>query len=284
MIFPGINMVLMGPAGTGKTYSLGSMAEAGIELFYLSVQESGLESLIAYFDDKGKPVPPNVHWAKVGTSDLDFSSMMENAKLTASVSFDALCKNVDANRAKNNPFWNLLSVLNNFVDERTGKSYGSVMQWDSSRCIAIDGLSGVSDSAMGMMIGNKPVASEGQWGAAMSEIYKLLKMIADKCPCHFVLISHIERELDPINGGTRVYMATLGKKLAPKLPQIFSEVVLAVRNGDKWLWDTSDSKADLKVRYLPVSPSNPPSFGPIITKWRKRKEAAERDATQPQDA
>lgn len=273
-------MVLMGPAGTGKTYSLGSMAEAGVELFYLSIQESGLESLIAYFEDKGKPVPPNVHWAKVGTSDNDFGAMMENAKQVASLSFDALCKAVDVNRAKNNPFWNLLAALNDFTDERTGKSYGSILSWGNDRCIALDGLSGISDSAMGMMIGNKPVASEGQWGAAMNEIYKLLKMIADKCACHFVLISHVERELDQINGGTRIYMATLGRKLAPKLPQIFSEVVLATRNGDKWLWDTSDSKCDLKVRYLPVKPDNPPDFRPIITKWRKRKEAAE--YTQPE--
>ena len=39
---PGVNVLLMGPAGTGKTHSLGTLVEAGIEVFYLGL-ESGLE-------------------------------------------------------------------------------------------------------------------------------------------------------------------------------------------------------------------------------------------------
>ena len=59
-MLPGVNVLLMGPAGTGKTHSLGTLADAGVELFYLGL-EPGLESLLGYWTDKGLEVPPNVH-------------------------------------------------------------------------------------------------------------------------------------------------------------------------------------------------------------------------------
>ena len=49
---PGVNVMLMGPAGTGKTHSIGTLADAGLEVFYLGL-ESGLESLYGYYTDKG---------------------------------------------------------------------------------------------------------------------------------------------------------------------------------------------------------------------------------------
>jgi len=58
---PGTNVLLMGPAGTGKTTAIGTLVDAGIETFYMGL-EPGLESLLGYWTDKGKPVPANLHW------------------------------------------------------------------------------------------------------------------------------------------------------------------------------------------------------------------------------
>lgn len=32
---PGVNVLLMGPSGTGKTYSIGTLVDMGVEVFYL---------------------------------------------------------------------------------------------------------------------------------------------------------------------------------------------------------------------------------------------------------
>src|SRR5882672_7919556 len=60
-LLAGVNVLLEGPTGTGKTYSTGTLVDTGIETFYFGL-ESGIESLIAYWTDRGKPVPANLHW------------------------------------------------------------------------------------------------------------------------------------------------------------------------------------------------------------------------------
>ena len=45
---PGVNVLLMGPSGTGKTYSIGTLVDMGVEVFYLAL-ESGMESLLGYW-------------------------------------------------------------------------------------------------------------------------------------------------------------------------------------------------------------------------------------------
>ncbi|MFM9673602.1 hypothetical protein, partial [Streptomyces galilaeus] len=86
----------------------------------------------------------------------------------------------------------------------------------------------------------------------------------------FVLLSHVERETDPVVGGTKITVSTLGRALAPVIPSKFSDVILASRDGAKWAWNTANSLADLKTRNLPVQDGLPPSFGPIIEKWKSR--------------
>jgi hypothetical protein len=87
---------------------------------------------------------------------------------------------------------------------------------------------------------------------------------------HFVLISHIERETDLVQGGSKITVSTLGVKLAPKIPLLFSDVILAKRNGAVWTWSTADPSADLKTRNLPVAENLLPSFAPIVAKWQSR--------------
>ena len=45
---PGFNCMLMGPAGSGKTHAIGTLVDAGVEVFYLAL-EPGLESLLGYW-------------------------------------------------------------------------------------------------------------------------------------------------------------------------------------------------------------------------------------------
>lgn len=268
----GFKVLLMGPAGTGKTHSIGTLVDSGVEVFYYAL-ENGLESLVAYWADRGLAVPKNLHWQElpVGVTDLDL--LMAGAKTINTLSYKALAQMDDPKKSKHNTFIKLLEGMNDFVDGRTGEHFGSVLSWGPERALVIDGLTGISAAAMSLVIGGNPTAHEGEWGMAMGQIERFVQMCCNATKCSFVLISHIEREMDPVFGGTKISASTLGKKLAPKLPAMFSDVILCVRNGDKWLWDTANSQADLKIRYMPVKPDNSPTFKPIVEKWRKRAEA-----------
>ena len=266
---PGFNVLLMGPAGTGKTHSIGTLVDAGIEVFYLGL-EPGLEALLGYYTDRGQKIPDNLHWHMLKAPTASFMELLDNAQKINTLSLDSLAKMADPNRSKHNRFIELLTALNNFPCDRTGQSFGPVNTWTPSRALVIDGMAGIGQCAMSLVIGGKAVKSQSDWGIAQDQVEKLLRMLCDSCPCHFVLLSHVERETDQILGGVKLTVSTLGRALAPKIPPMFSDVILTVRTGDKWTWDTSNVQADLKTRNLPIKADNPPTFAGIVAKWKAR--------------
>ena len=266
---PGVNVLLMGPAGTGKTYSLGSLADAGVEIFYLGL-EPGLESLLAYFTDKGKEVPPNVHWHILDAPKASFTEFLESATKVNTMALDSLAKMSDPNRGKHNQFIKLIEAVNNFPDDRTGTKYGCVDTWTPSRALVIDGMAGLARAAMSLVVGGKPVRNQSDWGIAQDQVEKIVRMWTDNCRCHFVLLAHVERETDAILGGVKLMVSTLGKALAPKLPPMFSDCILTVREGSKFTWDTASAMADVKTRNLPIAAGIPADFKTIIAKWQSR--------------
>lgn len=267
---PGFNVLLEGPTGTGKTFSVGTLVDAGLEVFYLGIGEgAGIESLIGYFADQGKPVPKNLHYAFIGASDYGFAEMISTANLINTLSNDALTKIQDTNKSKHNQFIKLFQQLSNFVDQN-GESFGPVDKWDTNRVIVIDALTGINTAAMSLVAGGKPIKSLPDWGIAMDQVEKLLRKLTDGCRCHFVLISHVEREVDQVLGGVKITVGTLGNKLAGKIPPMFSDVILAYREGAKFYWSTANAQADLKSRNLPLTEHIPPDFKQIVSKWRSR--------------
>jgi hypothetical protein len=269
---PGFNVLLMGPAGTGKTRSIGTLVDSGIEVFFLAL-ESGMESLLGYYRDAGKPIPANLHWHKLEAPQASFSELMDAAQKINTLSLEAVARMQDPNRSKHNQFITLLTALNDFTDDRTGQKFGPVNSWGPDRCLVIDGLTGIGLAAMSLVIGGKPVRSQSDWGIAQDQVEKLLRMLCDGCACHFVLLSHVERETDAVLGGTKLMTSTLGKALAPKIPSMFSDVILAVRQGTKWNWDTASALADVKTRNLPIAGDLQPDFGKIVEKWKARSMA-----------
>ena len=266
---PGVNVLLMGPAGTGKTHSIGTLAEAGVEVFYLGL-EPGLESLLGFWKDRGKEIPANVHWHMLEAPKASFTELLDSAKKINTMALDSLAKMQDPFRSKHNQFIGLLEALNNFPDDRTGEKFGCVDEWTPSRALVIDGMAGLARAAMSLVVGGKPVRNQSDWGIAQDQVEKIVRMWTDNCHCHFVLIAHVERETDAVMGGVKLMVSTLGKALAPKLPPMFSDVILTVREGDKFTWDTGSAMADVKTRNLPIKSGQPADFGAIIKKWLAR--------------
>lgn len=266
---PGTNVLLMGPAGTGKTHAIGTLVEAGLEVFYLGL-EPGLESLLGYFTDKGKPIPPNLHWHQLDAPKASFLDMIDSAKKINTMGLETLAKMVDPKKSNHDQFIKLLECLNNFKDDRTGESFGAVDTWGPDRALAMDGMAGLCRASMSLVVGGKPVKNQSDWGIAMDNVERILRMLTDNCRCHFVLIAHVERETDAVLGGVKITLSALGSKLSPKITPMFSDVILAVREGAKFSWDTGSAMADVKTRNLAIAQGLPSSFGPVIQKWRSR--------------
>lgn len=266
---PGFNVLVQGPTGTGKTYAVGTLVDSGLQVFYLGL-ERGRETLQGYYTDRKLPVPPNLFWHDISAADYGFSSMISTANLINTLSNDALAKIVDVNKSKHNRFIKVLNALVNFPDDNTGKSFGAVDTWGTDRVLVIDALTGINAAAMSLVVGGKPLKSLPDWGIAMDQVEKLLLQLTEGCRCHFVLLSHVEREVDQVLGGVKITVGTLGQKLAFKIPPMFSDVILSYRQGTSFFWSTANAQADLKARNLPIAEGILPSFKPIIDKWESR--------------
>lgn len=266
---PGVNVLLMGPAGTGKTHAIGTLVDSGVEVFYVAL-ESGMESLLGYWTDRGLPIPDNLHWHKVAAPKASFTDLISTATKVNTMNLDTLAKANDANRSNHNQFIKFLEALNDFPDDRTGLKFGCVDTWTPSRALVIDGMAGLAVAAMSLVIGGKAVRNQADWGIAQDQVERIIRMLTSNCECHFVLLTHVERETDAVLGGVKLMVSTLGKALAPKLPPMFSDVILTVREGDKFTWDTGSAQADVKTRNLPIKSGLPAGFGPIVEKWKSR--------------
>ncbi len=259
---PGANVLLMGASGAGKTYAIQTLIAKGITPFCVFT-EPGFEVL-------GHIPPDKLHWHYIKPADQDWASMIDSATKINTLSFESLTKLADISKKSYDQFIDLLRSLNDFKCDRDGRSYGDVCKWGTNRALVLDSLSGVNIMAMNLVVGSKPVKHMGDWGVAMDNLERLVQKLCIDTQAHFILIAHTERETDEVMGGSKIMASTLGKKLAPKLPRFFSDVVLAEKRGDKFIWTTVNPTADLKARNLPLADNMPPNFGPIIDNWIKQ--------------
>lgn len=265
---PGFNVLLMGPTGTGKTHSIGTLVDTGIEVFYFAF-ESGAESLLGYWTDKGKPVPPNLHIITVHSASASWLEMADSVGQVNRLSYESLKKISDPSRSKYDQLEKFFRTFNDVTDD-SGNKFGCVDTWTPKRAIVIDGLTGLSNAAMKTVIGGKADRDQKDWGLAQNILESFLRRVCDDCKAHFILLAHVERETDMVLGGVKLMVSTLGQKLPPKLPPMFSDVILTVREGTKWSWSTANPLADLKTRNLPVADGISPDFGQILAKWKSR--------------
>src|ERR1700744_5646714 len=96
---PGVNVLLMGPTGVGKTYSIGTLVETGIEVVFFAF-EAGTESLRGFWTDKGKPVPANLKFCTIKQATASWSEMAGSVKQVNQLSYEALKKTTDTARSK----------------------------------------------------------------------------------------------------------------------------------------------------------------------------------------
>ena len=265
------SVLLQGASGAGKTSSIVTLLEAGLEVFVIGTEPGFVDSLIDRTRELKLPID-KLHWTSVLPATDGWDALDEMVTKIGSLDFEGISKIKGIGKDKTRvPAQKFLMALKDFQCERTQQPCGSFTDWDNSRALVIDSLSGLSTIAWYLTVGNKPTGAPGEWNIAMNFIEALLMKINSDRQCYFVLTAHIEKEMDEITGVQRVMTSTLGRKLAPKIPRFFSEVVYAQRGGTPpFRWSTIDASADLKNRVLPVSPSLLPTFVPVVEGHKNR--------------
>lgn len=255
------NVLLLGPPGTGKTSSLRTVLDHRQNLFVLAT-EPGIETIL------GDLPADRVHWHYIPPAAPDWETMIKSARTINSLNIDQLIKTGGGgSKAEYRQFIEVLECLSNFTCDRTGESFGAVDEFPPEAVFAVDSLSGLSIMAMDLVAGNAPIKSLPMWGVAMDNLERLITKLTCDTKCSFVLTAHMDREVDELTGGTKLMASTLGRKLAPKIPRFFDEVVWCTRNdGKRFAWSTTESAADLKTRRLPISDELKPDFGLIFGK------------------
>jgi len=280
----GPKVLLMGPSGTGKTHSLGTLVEWAdanrYEVFCLFT-ENGLESLLGYWTDplpRGKgltfdKIPACLHWHSALTKPLALKDLLSGSEAIARMSYEMLTKTIDSNRSQNNAFFKLLTAMQDFPDDRTGKKFGAVDDWkkEDRRIFVMDGLSEFANAIVKAVIGNKPTMAPPEYGTAQINLMNYLRLMTQGMASTFVLLAHVDRQTEELTGASKIMLRTIGKALAADVPQLFSDVLYSVREGDKWHWDTAAANVDIKTRSLPIQAKNPQDFRPIMDLWLRRQ-------------
>jgi hypothetical protein len=271
----GPNVLLLGEGGTGKTYSLGTLADwcqaHGKEMFVLFVENS-LETLLGYWRDQGKDVPSCLHWHQSLTQALSLKQLTEGAKAVGDFSYELLTKRADPNRSANNAFYKILQACADFKDDRTGKAFGPVDQFGLDKVFCLDSFTELGNAAAKMVIGSKPTMAPPEYGVAQQTVMGFLRLCTQAVPATFIMTAHPSKEKDEISGSIKTGVSTggIGTAIIPQIPPLFSDVIWCVREGSKFTWDTAAYGVTTKTRSLGYKSGINPDFGQIMDLWVKR--------------
>ncbi len=258
---PGFKALIEGATGAGKTYAIRTLVDAGITPFIIST-EPGIQAIL------GDIPADKCHWRYIPAAASSWDQMRSNARRINQMTFKQLCNLEDMDKRKHGQFLELLNACSNFVCDRDGQAYGSCDDWGTDRALVFDSLSGINIMALDLMVGAKPVKSESDWGVAMDNLERFINRICCGIPCHVIMNAHLEKEKDELTGSMRNMVSSLGRKLPPKIPRFFDDVILAKRVGRTWMWSTIDNMTDTKTRHLEYEDDLEPDFGQLLEGWK----------------
>lgn len=271
---PGPNILLMGDSGTGKTHSLGTFVADwdGAKRIWRPKPEPHLE-LFCVFTEPGMEVISaipctHLHWVFIPPARESWATMLDVQGKINTLSPKQLLDLPDMGKQNYSSFLNVLRNFQNFTCARCGKPFGDVTTWGTNRILAFDSMSGLAIMSMQHVVGGKPVKSPQNWAMAMDGIEALVNKLTMDTRCWFVMTAHLERELDEVTGVQQIMASTLGRKLAPKIPRFFSEVIQAARQMHEFFWVNSTTNTTTKARHLPLSTKISPTFQSIIVPWQ----------------
>lgn len=269
----------MGASGSGKTTALPSFAKKGVEVFVITTEPGGVDSLIDGAKLHGVPID-KIHWASCLPQTEGWEALTTMTSDISGKDFEGISKIKGIGKDKTRASaMKLLDTLKNFTCERTGQQYGDFTKLGPNQALAIDSLSGLSVMAWYLTVGYKPTGAPGEWNIAMNWIEALIMKINSDRRCFFTMTAHVEKEMDETSGVNKLMVSTLGRKLAPKVPRFFGEVIYSTRSVSQkgepaFNWSNIDAQIELKNRALPVSQKLLPDFSQVVDGYHRRLKEA----------
>jgi hypothetical protein len=260
---PGPKVLLMGDSGTGKTTSLISLIEQGQTVFAIATEQNFMQIMKPHL---GK----GCHYTYIPAQPTQSpSNILDMLKKINMLSYENLTKTVDPFKMQNNRLIDVGQALNSFTCDCCKKNWESPTTWNTDRVLCFDGMSGLSDMAFALVVGNKPVRGMPDYQVAQNALRMILNICVN-LKTMFVLVTHLDKEQDVVSGRYYATVRTVGQKLGPDLPRLFSDCVRSVRDGAKITWDTADSQATVVGRHLPMSAGLEPNFKQLVSNWIKQ--------------
>lgn len=258
----GPKVLLIGPIGTGKTHSIRTLLDAGLDVYGIFTEQSPLQ-VLADTD------PARLHWRYIPPAAAGWSSLMDMAKKVNTLSYKMLCGLPDIGKDKFTQYFDVINTLSNYTCDRTGTNFGPVDQLDPRRsAVVVDSLSGLSSMMIALAIGLRPTMDKSDYGTAQRNIMAFLMQLTTGIPCPVVVMAHPEKVVNELTSTLDIFAASVGKAIAADIPKNFSDVIMTQRNGAKFSWSTIFPNADLVARHLPWAADIVPSFVPLIAAWK----------------
>lgn len=274
-------VMLLGEPGNGKTFSIATLKKHPHvkKLFYLFTDPGGDESLVDGLQFYDLPID-DVHWHYIPPAAEGWDTLQELAQKVQNMNYESLAGlKQGINKQDHRQMFELIGTLADFQCQRTGESFGAADQWPEDFAVVFDSLTGMNKIARDSTVGAKPTLHQGEWGIAMSMEENFIRKFVAGISGPRVMIGHLDKTLDEVQGRMTLQVSLLGNKLAPQIPHLFSDVIYAYREADKFFWSTIDDRISLKSRNLGLGSKLKPTFVPMIDKWLARKEFSK--GTQP---
>lgn len=272
---PGLKIILMGSPGTGKTHAIRTLIDAGLEVFCILTEPNAINTLMnmegASLAYKSAIAYKRLHWNFIKPANQSWDSMKASATKLISFDLATLAKGAATDKKDHSQFLEVLNVCADFKDDLTGESYGAVDDFDpQEKVLVVDSLSGLNTMFLSMVCGSKPTKTLPEWGAAIDAELRFLNNLCFGIMCHVVLIAHITRTVDEVQGGIKTMVSGLGNKAPQEIPKNFTDCILAKRETTEFSWSTVEASTETKATTLKFGSKLQPSFVPLMNVWRER--------------
>ncbi len=275
--------LVIGAAGAGKTTANVTLLAEGLYVRMLATEPTAPNRVLEECKKRGID-DSKFDWQFVSPSPPSWDTLIQSGQIVNTMTLKDIADMRGGIAKSDGKQWlAMLISMQQFRSDRTGLILGDVTEWGPDVAYVIDGFTGVSTMSRNLTVGLKPNPAPGEWGVMQSNILNVVQKLTADCKCFLVLIAHVERETNEISGMNNITVSTLGAKLAPKIPPLFTNVVYAQRAMSNFTWSTATIGVDTKNGDLPLADNLPPSFKPIVDAFRSRLKAAQpASVAQPQ--
>jgi hypothetical protein len=268
------NVLLQGEIGSGKTFSLRTLLPeyvntdgevrrgAGQHVALVSL-ESGAERTLGE-NMCSATHRDGIHLVYIQPLAITWDQFGQFARLLNAAPLDKALEQGDPNKRRCTQFLDLMSTLTAFTCQRCGREVGDVAELGPEWTVALDGMTGLTTVARHLCVGLKPILSRPEYNPVMSMVEGFCQLFWGSTHCNAVILSHIDREVNPTTGLSSITLHTLGQKLAPRIVKMPDEIVLAEYSEDDYIWATNVPGMILKHRSLPASAKLTPDFSQLF--------------------